>query len=46
VLAAVRIVIAGCSVDYAGRLSAHLAPATQLIMVKTDDSMLVHSDEG
>lgn len=41
-----RLVIARCSVDYAGRLSAHLAPATRLIMVKADGSVLVHSDGG
>jgi RecB family endonuclease NucS len=42
----VRIVIARCSVNYAGRLSAHLALATRLIMVKADGSVLVHSDGG
>jgi RecB family endonuclease NucS len=42
----VRLVIAKCSVDYAGRLSAHLPPATRLIMVKADGSVLVHSDGG
>ena len=41
-----RLVIAKCSVDYAGRLSAHLPPATRLIMVKADGSVLVHSDGG
>ncbi|HEY6480440.1 MAG TPA: endonuclease NucS [Streptosporangiaceae bacterium] len=41
-----RMVIARCSVDYAGRLSAHLALATRLIMVKADGSVLVHSDGG
>lgn len=41
-----RLVIARCSVDYAGRLSAHLAPAIRLIMVKADGSVLVHSDGG
>jgi endonuclease len=45
-LIAVRLVIARCSVDYAGRLSAHLPPATRLIMVKADGSVLVHSDGG
>jgi RecB family endonuclease NucS len=42
----VRIVIARCSVDYAGRLSAHLPLATRLIIVKADSSVLVHSDGG
>jgi RecB family endonuclease NucS len=42
----VRLIIARCSVDYAGRLSAHLAPATRLLMIKADGSVLVHSDGG
>jgi hypothetical protein len=42
----VRLIIARCSVDYAGRLSAHLPLATRLIMVKADSSVLVHSDGG
>jgi RecB family endonuclease NucS len=40
------LVIAKCSVDYAGRLSAHLPLATRLLMVKADGSLLVHSDGG
>jgi RecB family endonuclease NucS len=40
----VRLVIAKCSVDYAGRLSAHLPVATRLLLVKADGSVLVHSD--
>ncbi|MCU1508557.1 MAG: endonuclease NucS [Glaciihabitans sp.] len=39
-----RLVIARCSVDYAGRLSAHLPLATRLLVVKSDGSVLVHSD--
>jgi len=42
----VRLVIARCSVDYAGRLSAHLPLATRLLMLKADGSLLVHSDGG
>jgi endonuclease len=42
----VRLVIARCSVDYAGRLSAHLPLATRLLIVKADSSVLVHSDGG
>jgi RecB family endonuclease NucS len=42
----VRLVIARCSVDYVGRLTAHLPPATRLLMVKADGSVLVHSDGG
>jgi endonuclease len=45
-LAFVRLVIARCTVDYAGRLSAHLPLATRLIVVKADGSVLVHSDGG
>jgi RecB family endonuclease NucS len=41
-----RLVIARCSVDYAGRLSAHLPPALRLLIVKADGSVLVHSDGG
>lgn len=41
-----RIVVARCTVDYAGRLSAHLAAAVRVIMVKADGSVLVHSDGG
>ncbi|HMM83631.1 MAG TPA: endonuclease NucS, partial [Terrimesophilobacter sp.] len=40
----VRLVIARCSVDYAGRLSAHLPLATRLLLLKGDGSVLVHSD--
>ena len=39
-----RLVIARCSVDYAGRLSAHLPLATRLLLLKADGSVLVHSD--
>jgi len=42
----VRLVIARCSVDYAGRLSAHLPLATRLLIHKNDGSLLVHSDGG
>ncbi|TSD65572.1 endonuclease NucS [Aeromicrobium piscarium] len=41
-----RVVIARCQVDYAGRLTAHLPMATRVIMVKADGSVLVHSDGG
>lgn len=41
-----RIVIADCTVDYAGRLSAHLPRATRLIMVKADGCVAIHSDGG
>ncbi|NAZ76194.1 endonuclease NucS [Kineococcus sp. T13] len=41
-----RLVIARCSVDYAGRLTAHLPLATRLLVLKADGSVLVHSDGG
>ena len=41
-----RLVIAKCSVDYAGRLSAHLPLATRVLMIKRDGSVLIHSDGG
>jgi len=40
----VRLVIARCSVDYSGRLTAHLPEATRLIMVKADGTLAIHSD--
>ena len=42
----VRMVIATCSVDYEGRLTAHLPLAMRLLLVKADGSVLVHSDGG
>lgn len=44
--AAGRLVIARCSVDYEGRMQAHLPLATRLLVVKADGSVLVHSDGG
>ena len=41
-----RLVVARCQVDYAGRLTAHLPMATRLVMRKNDGSVLVHSDGG
>ena len=41
-----RLVIAMCSVDYVGRLTAHLPLAKRLLLVKADGSVLVHSDGG
>ena len=41
-----RLVIASCSVDYSGRLDAHLPRATRVLMLKADGSVLVHSDGG
>jgi len=45
-LPAVRLVVARCQVDYAGRLTAHLPMANRVIMVKNDGSVLIHSDGG
>lgn len=41
-----RLVIARCSVDYAGRLSSRLPEATRLIMVKADGCVAIHADGG
>ena len=41
----VRLVIAKCSVDYVGKLSAHLPLATRLLMVKADGSVSIHADD-
>ncbi len=41
----VRLVIARCSVEYIGRLTAHLPPATRLLMVKADGSISIHADD-
>jgi len=41
----VRLVIARCQVDYAGRLTAHLPMATRLILLKADGSVSVHADD-
>jgi hypothetical protein len=40
----VRLVVARCSVDYAGRLSSHLPLGTRLLVLKSDGSVLVHAD--
>jgi RecB family endonuclease NucS len=41
-----RLVVARCTVDYAGRLTAHLPEATRLLMVKNDGCVAVHADGG
>ncbi len=41
-----RLVVARCQVDYAGRLTAHLPMAIRVLMIKADGSVLVHSDGG
>lgn len=40
-----RLLVARCQVDYAGRLTAHLPMATRLIMVKSDSSVSIHADD-
>lgn len=42
----VRLVVARCSVDYTGRLTAHLPLAPRLLILKADGSVLIHSDGG
>ena len=41
-----RLVIARCSVDYDGRLTAHLPEALRLVMVKADGCVAIHADGG
>lgn len=41
-----RLVIARCTVDYQGRLTAHLPEAVRLIMVKADGCVAIHADGG
>src|SRR6476469_6238462 len=42
--AMVRLIVTQCSVEYAGRLGARLAPAVRLLLFKADGSVAVHSD--
>ncbi|MCP4084292.1 MAG: endonuclease NucS [Actinomycetia bacterium] len=41
-----RLVLARCTVDYQGRLTAHLPSAVRLIMIKADGCIAVHADGG
>ena len=41
----VHILIARCTVDYTGRLSAHLPSAVRLIVTKADGSVAIHADD-
>jgi len=41
----VRLVVAKCSVDYSGRLTAHLPMAMRLILIKADGSVSIHADD-
>ena len=40
-----RLVIATCSVDYEGRLTAPLPTATRLLLLKADGSISIHADD-
>jgi endonuclease len=41
-----RLLIARCTVNYSGRLDAHLPEAIRLIMVKADGCVAIHADGG
>src|SRR5437868_8302600 len=41
-----RLVVARCTVDYIGRLEAHLPEAIRLLMVKADGCVAIHADGG
>jgi RecB family endonuclease NucS len=41
-----RLVVARCTVDYAGRLAAHLPLARRLVMLKADGCVAIHADGG
>lgn len=40
-----RLVVARCTVDYVGRLTAHLPEAVRLLLVKADGSVSIHADD-
>jgi RecB family endonuclease NucS len=42
----VRLIVARCEVRYSGRLTAVLPEALRLLMIKSDGSVMVHSDAG
>jgi RecB family endonuclease NucS len=42
----VRLIVARCEVVYSGRLTAVLPEALRLLMLKSDGSVMVHSDTG
>src|SRR2546427_3902870 len=41
-----RLVVVDCSIQYTGRLTAHLPPARRLLVVKADGTVIVHGDRG
>jgi RecB family endonuclease NucS len=40
-----RLLVATCTVEYVGRLTAHLPEATRLILFKADGSVSIHADD-
>ncbi len=40
-----RLVIAECTVDFVGRLTAHLPKARRLLLLKADGSISIHADD-
>ena len=40
-----RLLVARCTVDYSGRLAAHLDSAPRLILLKADGSVSIHADD-
>ncbi len=40
-----RLVVARCTVDYVGRLTAHLPAALRLLLIKADGSVSIHADD-
>ena len=42
----VRLIVCRCEVTYTGRLTAYLPPATRLVMIKADGTVMVWSDGG
>jgi len=42
----VRVIVADCSAEYSGRLSASLPPAKRVLLIKADNSLLIFSELG
>ncbi|MBT1161433.1 MULTISPECIES: endonuclease NucS [Bifidobacterium] len=41
-----RIIVADCSAEYSGRLTASLPPAKRVLLIKADNSLLIFSELG
>ena len=41
-----RIIVADCSAEYSGRLTASLPPARRVLLIKADNSLLIFSELG